>query len=129
MLSHNRSYSPISYSLFHHHSPPIPLPIPFLSPSYPFSSSSYFPPISLLSLFLSPYLSPFVSRSSSYTLCPSPVSSPIQEGRGPLTWQFAMNRASKLRREAKQLGRGRGVKSLPPVENEKEMRYEDKNEI
>ena len=49
-----------------------------------------------------------------------PVSSPIQEGKGPLTWQFAMKSASRFRRDAKQLGRGLGVKSLPPIE----LRYD-----
>ena len=49
-----------------------------------------------------------------------PVSSPIQEGKGPLTWQFAMKSASRFRRDAKQLGRGLGVKSFPPIE----LRYD-----
>jgi hypothetical protein len=51
-----------------------------------------------------------------------PVSSPIQDGKGPLTWQFAMKSASRLRRDAKQLGRGRGVKSLPPVREKKKKK-------
>jgi hypothetical protein len=33
-----------------------------------------------------------------------------------------MKRASRLRREAKQLGRGRGVKSLPPVREAMDMK-------
>jgi hypothetical protein len=33
-----------------------------------------------------------------------------------------MNRASRLRREAKQAGRGRGVKSFPPTVVKKEWR-------
>ena len=43
-----------------------------------------------------------------------PVSSPIQAGKGPRRWQLAINKASRLRRDAKHGGRGRGVKSFPP---------------